>query len=370
MKSNTKEMIPLFKVFMPETVKEPLLKTLMSGYIGQGPKVDEFEKLFGDWIGNPYVLTVNTGTSALHLAYHMCIEEPRDEIITTPMTCAATNTPIVNTKGSKIVWADVDPHTGLIDPSDIERKITPRTRAIVIVHWGGNPCDIDRINEIAKKHNIKTVEDAAHGIGTTYKGKRLGNNTSDFVMYSFQAIKHITTIDGGVLITRNKKDYQRGKLLRWYGIDREVKSEDLRCEKDVIEAGYKFHMNDVCATIGIEMMKYVDEIVRKHRENAQYYNEKLNVDYAPENPDGQSAYWLHTIHIKDGRRDEFMEYMKKNGVMVSKVHARNDNHTMFKEFKTNLPGLNKFYPTMCCIPVGWWVTEEDRERIVKLINNF
>ena len=364
------QMIPLFKVFMPESVKQPLLETLMSGYIGQGPKVDQFEKEFGDWIGNSKVLTVNAGTSALHLAYHMCLDQPGDEIITTPMTCTATNTPIVNTKGGKIVWADVDAKTGLIDPEDVKRKITPRTKAIIMVHLGGHPCNIDQINEIAKEHDIKTIEDAAHGVGTVYKGKKLGNNTSDFVMYSFQAIKHLTTIDGGALLCRDQDDYQRGKLLRWYGIDREADSEDLRCEENVEEAGYKFHMNDVCATVGIEMMKYIEQIIDKHRKNADYYNQNLKVEFVPEPDDCQSSYWMYTVHIKDGKRDQFMKYMKENGVLASKVHSRNDTHAMFKDFRTDLPGLEKYYSSMCSIPVGWWLSEKNLKYITNLVNNF
>lgn len=370
MPQSEQPMIPLFKVFMPETVKEPLFETLMSGYIGQGPRVEEFEKLYGDWIGNPRVLTVNAGTSGLHLAYHMVMEQPGDEIITTPMTCSATNTPIVNTKSGRIIWADVDPKTGLIDPADIEKKITPRTKAIVMVHLGGNPCDIDAIQEIAKRHGIKTIEDAAHGVGTTYKGRKLGNDTSDLVMYSFQAIKHLTTVDGGALLCRDEAEYHRGKLLRWYGIDRDIKSEDLRCEEDVTEAGYKFHMNDVNATIGIEMMKYVDGIVQKHRENAAFYDEHLTVEYVKEVPYGKSSYWMYTIHIPNGGRDAFMRYMKQNGVLASKVHSRNDTHTMFRDFRTSLPGLEEYYASMCSIPVGWWLSEADREKIVTLVNNF
>lgn len=368
--SEQKFNIPLFRVFMPESVKEPLLETLFSGYIGEGPKVKEFERLLSEWIGHDRLLTMNTGTSALHLALHHILDQPGDEVITTSMTCSATNTPIVNTKGGKVVWADVDPVTGSIDPDDIERKITPRTKAIVMVHWGGNPCDIDRINAIARKHGIRTVEDGAHSFGTTYKGRHIGNDTSDFVMHSFQAIKHITTIDGGLLIYKWPHEHQKGKLLRWYGIDRECKSEDLRCERDVAEAGYKFHMNDISATIGIEMMKYADGIITKHRENAKFYDDNLKVRRVPENPDGKSAYWIYTIHIDDGRRDDFMRYMKEKGVMTSKVHARNDEHSMFRNCRTELPGLDKFYSSMVSIPVGWWVTPEEREHIVESINNF
>ena len=364
--------IPLLKVFMPKTVFKPLIKTLTSGYIGEGPKVKEFEKKFGSWLGVKNVLMLNSATSALHLAYHICIANPGDEIISTPMTSLPTNAPIVNIKGAKVVWADIDPITGSIKPEDIEKKITKKTKAIVMVHWGGNPCEINKINRIARKYNIKTIEDAAHSIGSLFKGRHLGNNTSDFVICSFQAIKHITTVDGGALICKNKKNYQRAKLLRWYGIDREAKSlsNDLRCEQNVAEAGYKFHMNDVSATIGIEMMKYVDRIVKSHRENAKYYNENLKTKFIPESINGKSAYWLYTIHIDNNRRDEFMRYMKENGVLVSKVHARNDWHSAFKTSQIKLPGVDQFYSTECCIPVGWWLTKKNLTKIVNLINNF
>jgi len=364
--------IPLLKVFMPKTVIRPLIKTLTSEYIGEGPKVKEFENKFGSWLGTKNILMLNSATSALHLAYHMCIVNPGDEIISTPMTSLPTNAPIINTKGAKVVWADIDPITGLINPKDIEKKITKKTKAIVMVHWGGNPCEIDRINRIAQKYNIKTIEDAAHSIGSLYKGRHLGNNTSDFVVYSFQAIKHITTVDGGALICRNAKDHYRARLLRWYGIDRdkESKSGDLRCEQDVAEVGYKFHMNDVSATIGIEMIKYVDTIVKSHRRNAKYYNENLKIKFIPESIHSKSAYWLYTVHISNNRRDEFMNYMKKNGVMTSKVHARNDWHSAFKDSQTKLPGVDQFYSTECCIPVGWWLTKKDLIKIVNLINDF
>ena len=356
---------------MADTVSDKLKEILYSGYIGEGPKVKEFEKAIGEKIGNNLVLTLNSGTSALHLAYHMALysNEVKGhklngdfEVITTPITCTATNTPIIN-NGAKLVWADVDPITGNIDPQDIENKITKNTKAISIVHWGGNPGEIAKINQIAKKHNLMTVEDGAHSMGAEYNGKLLGND-SDFLMYSFQAIKHITSIDGGCLITKSQKHYDRAKLLRWYGIDREPKTKealDLRCELDVVEAGYKFHMNDVCATVGLENFKHLDWILERHRDNAKFYNQAFansNVRISPANPNGKSAYWLYTIHLNN--RDEVMKKMGELGVLTSKVHARNDTHSMFKDFKdANLPNAELFNNSHLCIPVGWWVSKED-----------
>jgi perosamine synthetase len=375
--------VPLFKVFMAESVGDKLKDIMYSGYIGEGPKVKEFEAALANYVGNPLVLTVNSGTSALHLAYHMALhneslkgyETNSDfEIISTPITCTATNTPII-TNGAKIVWADVDPISGNIDPKDIENKITKNTKALAMVHWGGNPCDIAAINAIAKKHNLLTIEDGAHSMGAQYKGRSIGSD-SDFLMYSFQAIKHITSVDGGCLVVKNKEHYDRAKLLRWYGIDREPQTKeklDLRCELDVVEAGYKFHMNDVCASIGIENFKHLDWILQKHRDNAKFYDQAFSgcnkITVSHENKDGKSAYWLYTIHLNN--RDEVMKKMTELGVMTSKVHARNDTHSMFKDFQNpNLPNAEKFNNSHLCIPVGWWVSKEEREFIAENIIKF
>ena len=374
------EIIPLFKVFVAKEVDEPLLNTIHSGWIGEGPRVAEFEANLKSYARNDKLVTLNSGTSALHLAYHMALHPDDikgyynsnvDEIISTPITCTATNTPILN-NGAKIVWADVDPITGSISPDDIERKITKNTKAVSMVHWGGNPCEIDKINEIANAAGIKTVEDGAHSMGMEYKGKKFGNH-SDFSANSLQAIKHITSVDGGLLWMKSEKDFERAKLLRWYGIDRTIREGiDLRCEIDVAEPGYKFHMNDVCAVIGNENFKHLPELLLKHRENAKFYDEAFNgistITTVPENTDGRSAYWLYTIHVNN--RDELMKNLNDVGVMASKVHARNDTHSMFFEFKTDLPGVEQFNRTHICIPVGWWITKEDREYIAEQIIKF
>lgn len=373
-------MIPLFKVYMSDSVDAPLLDTIHSGWIGEGPRVAEFESSLVNYFGNDRLVTLNSGTSALHLAYHLALfsneyksykQNSNLEIISTPITCTATNTPIIS-NGAKIVWADVDPITGSILPNDILNKITPNTRAITMVHWGGNPCDINKINEIAISNNIKTIEDGAHSMGMEYDGKKFGNH-SDYSCNSLQAIKHITSVDGGLLWLKSKKDFERAKLLKWYGIDRTVREGlDLRCEVDVPEAGYKFHMNDVSAVIGNENFRHVDEILNKHRNNAKFYNEAFHniskIITVPENPNGKSSYWLYTIHLNN--RDEVMKKLKDVGIMSSKVHARNDTHSMFSDFKIKLPGVESFNRTHLCIPVGWWVNENDREYIAEQVLKF
>ena len=376
--------IPLFKVYMAKEVDGPLLDVIHSGWIGEGPKVEAFEKVLKNYYGNEYISTVNNGTSALHLAYHMSLypNEAKGyktsddfEIISTPITCTATNTPII-ANGARIVWADVDPYTGNIDPKDVENKITNKTKAIVMVHWGGNPCEISAINEIGKKHGIKVVEDAAHAIGMEYKNKKVGN-FSDFTAISLQAIKCITSVDGGILMMKNEEDYKRACLLRWYGIDRTIREGvDLRCEIDVAEAGYKFHMNDVSAVIGNENFKHLPELRDKARSNAKYYDEVFSdcekIRVVPENPDGKSSYWLYTLHVEN--RDVIMAKLNELGIMSSKVHARNDTHTMFKDFHADLPNAERFNKTHLCIPVGWWVSKEEKEfiadSVVKVVNQY
>lgn len=369
--------ISLFTVHMPQEVDEPLLKVLHSGYIGQGQKVDEFEQKLSNYIGTRNILTLNNGTAALHLAMRLAGVEAGTEVITTPMTCSATNEPIL-ANGGKIVWADIDPVTGLIDPLDVERKITPRTKAIVCVDWGGNPCDLDKLMEIGEKYNIKIIEDAAHGFGSTYKGRKVGT-IADFTIFSFQAIKHITTVDGGLLTCKSAEDYRRGKLLRWYGIDRETDRKDSRIEEDIKEWGYKFHMNDVCAVIGIVQLDFIDKILEKHRLNAMKYDMALadgemstRLFYQPAviNPDG-CAYWLYTMLLPNKeKRLEFMQFMKENGVMVSQVHARNDTHTTFRDSRVILPGVTAFTERMVCIPVHHGLSDKDVDRIISLCNTF
>jgi dTDP-4-amino-4,6-dideoxygalactose transaminase len=364
--------IPLFKVFMADSVKDAAVRVLYSGYIGVGEEVVEFERALAVPLGTPNLLTVNAGTSALHLAYHMAIDGARDaEIITTPITCTATNTPIVN-NGARIVWADVDPVSGNIDPAEVEALITPRTRAIVMVHWGGNPCEIGRIAEIAQRRGVKVIEDAAHALGSTYAGRPIGQH-SDFVAFSFQAIKHVTSVDGGCLVCRDPADLARGRLLRWYGIDRTTReATDLRCELDIAEAGYKFHMNNVAAAIGRENLKHLGWIVARHRDNARFYDAAFRgvagVTVAPENPNGTSATWLYTIHVAN--RDELMRALLALGIGASKVHARNDGHSAFGAFRRDLPNAEAFERTHLCIPVGWWVSEQDRARVAEAVIKF
>ena len=191
-------MIPLMKVHCPTDIGETLQQVFSTGFVTEGEYSDKFEQAIGEYIGNPNVCLVNSCTSALHLAAHMMDLKEGDEVITTAMTCMATNEPFYHT-GATLVFADIDPTTGNIDPKSIEEKITDRTKGIIAVHWGGQPCDMDEIMSLANEYDLKVVEDAAHALRSTYKGKLIGNH-GDYVCYSFQAVKHLTTVDGGAIV--------------------------------------------------------------------------------------------------------------------------------------------------------------------------
>jgi dTDP-4-amino-4,6-dideoxygalactose transaminase len=381
------EVIPLFKVFMSVDVLAPVNKVLMSGFIGQGPRVEEFEGKLKIYFAHEYVITTNAATSAEHIALRMLRTPPNspsdgnewqgiedgDEVLTTALTCTATNWPIL-ANGYKIKWVDVDKNTCNMDLKDLENKITRKTKAIVVVHWGGYPNDLDELKNIQdrtqKKYGFKPliIEDCAHSVGSSYKGKKLGSH-GNMCFFSFQAIKHFTTGDGGALIVPEKKYYDRAKLLRWYGIDREHNSKDFRCESDIPEWGYKFHMNDINATIGIHNLPHLEKVLASHRANAAYYNQQLlgvkGVTLMEHKTDRESSYWLYTLKVE--RRDDFMQYMKQCNIMVSRVHERNDIHSCVKEYRTELPNLDSLVNEMICIPNGWWVTEEQRVYIADCI---
>lgn len=365
-------MIPLFRVNMPAGVDQPLLDTLHSGYVTEGPKVKEFEKRLGQIIGNDKIAAVNSGTSALTLALRLAGVGPGNEVITTPMTCSATNLPILNAYAVP-VWADVDYRTGNIDPASIESLITERTKAIMIVDWGGLPCDLHAIMKIARKHGLRVIEDAAHAFGAKFDGKFIGS-IADFTCFSFQAIKHITTIDGGAIACLDQKDYERAKRLRWFGIDRESPAKDTRIDLDIEEAGYKFHMNDVAATIGLVGLETINKIIKRRQQIAIRYAAELPMIYdRPPVPTSwvESAFWLYTITMPAQWVNDFKTFMIDRGIAVSKVHRRNDTYSVFKKWSgQKLHGLDRFYDSMMCIPIHEQMTDDEVKTVIDAANGF
>lgn len=358
-------MIPIVKPFIaPQDELMPEIeKTLYSGYIAEGEKVYEFEERFQTWLGNKHCISLNSGTAALHIALLLANIRPGDEVISTALTAEPTNVAI-KLVGGKVVWADVDINTGLLSPESVRSKITPKTKAIMLVHYAGMVCDMDKFYEISKEFNIPIIEDAAHALGSKYNGKRVGND-SPYTIFSLQAIKHLTTIDGGMLALKTQEDEDRARLKRWFGLDKKKP----RLENDIVEAGYKYHMNNVNATVGLVQMNHLDWIIDQHVSNGKYYDGALKdisgLKLIPYYANTEPSYWLYTMKVEN--RADFCKMMVDNGIMASELHLRNDRHSVFNESKTNLPALDEFYKEFVHIPCGWWVSQEDRENIVDLI---
>lgn len=362
-------MIPLFRVFVAPTVLEEVRKVLASGCLTQGPRVDEFEKALEPYIGR--AVTLNSCTSALTLALHLAGINEGSAIITTPMTCTATNLPIL-TAGAFPVWADVNPRTGLIDPDSVraqarkcERVVNRRPTAIMGVDWGGAPVAVQDL----RIHGVDIIEDAAHAFGL-----RVPREQADFTCYSFQAIKHLTTGDGGALVCRVDDENQRARDLRWFGISRDapVPEGGSRIDLDFEEPGFKFHMNDLNAAFGLGQLPYIDEVLRRHQSNAQFYNEHLDERFG--RPPSPNAYWLYTMLLPEpGSQDRFKKHMASRGIQVSEVHRRNDAYSVFSRmgmFDMELPGVTEFCSKMICIPVHGALTQTERMQIVNACNEF
>jgi dTDP-4-amino-4,6-dideoxygalactose transaminase len=385
-------MLSLFKVFVSEDVIKPVTDVLLSGQLTQGPKVEEFEAALKTYIGNPYILTLNSATAGLTLALRLLkdkdellnwpgFNDDEDIVLTPALTCFAT-TAAVLANNVNIRWLDVGLDNPNICLNDLKNKLSAKTKVIYLVHWGGYPVDLDSLKELQeysfKQFGFKPmiVEDCAHAFGAEYDGKKIGNS-ENMCVFSLQAIKHLTTGDGGFITLPNENLYNRCKLLRWYGIDREkrnYKGKDFRLENDIIEYGYKFHMNDINATIGLYNLPHIDELLRKNRENAEYLNQQLSevegISLMKRNYKCNSAWWLYTIRVLHGRKNEFMEKMKDEGIMTSQVHNRNDINSCVKEFEEELPNLDILGKELVCIPVGWWLTKENLNHIISCIIKF
>lgn len=358
-------MIPLVKPYIaPAGKMMPAIQdVLYSGYIAESEPVWEFEENFGKYIGNPNTLMVNSGTAALHIALMLLNIGQGDEVISTPMTSEPTNTTILLT-GAKVVWADVDPNTGLLDPQSVREKITERTKAIMLVHYAGMICNMDEFNKISKEFNIPIIEDAAHALGGKYRGVEVGSN-SRFTCFSFQAIKQMTTVDGGAITFTNEEDIVPARKLRWFGLDKKTS----RLENDITRAGYKYGMNNVTATIGKVQLEETPAIIERYISNGKFYDAELKnipgVRLVSYYSNTEPSYWLYTIRVDN--REHFCRMMEENGITASPLHHRSDTHTVFVESKCDLPNMDKWYSEFVHIPCGWWIDDEDREKIVELI---
>lgn len=360
---------PMFKVHMDVELALTDIRTVLeSGFVNEGVQVTELQKRLGAFLGVDKLVMTNSCTSALTMALKLCGAGPGKEVITTPMTCVATNTPIDNL-GAKVVWADIDPTTASIDPADIERKITPNTVAIMCVAWAGTPCDLDALYALAKRHGIPLIQDAAHAFGATWRGRPI-SEFADFTCYSFQAIKHLSCGDGGALVCTDNDQFVLARKMKWFGYDRDAHKDEKgewkgqRWSADIEpgEIGYKFNMNNVSAAIGLSQMPHIQGILDKHRRNAAVYAEAFGnsgVIRPLRVPDeAVSSFWVYTAIVDEViDRDELLEKLNAEGIGAGLVHLPNDIYSAFKPFEANLPGVRKFADLQISLPCGWWLDE-------------
>lgn len=359
--SNSTRLIPLVKVAMPpkERLMPALEEALYSGMIAEGEYVYRFEAEFARIFRLPLALGMSSGTGALHTALLLAGVAPGDEVITTSMTAEPTNTVILQCNATP-VFADVDPETGNLDPKSVESLVTPRTRAILVVHYAGFPADLNSLRRIADLHGIALIEDAAHSLGASYGGQSIGT-IGDYAIYSLQAIKHMTTVDGGMLTMRDPAKATQARKLRWFGMAKGVP----RTEVDIECVGFKYNMSNVTATIGLAQLETIESRIERHIDNGNFFNREIRkipgLEVTRIDPESHPSYWLYSVFSDDSEAVE--RRLAEIGVSASKLHRPNHYHTVFAPMRRPMPGLDTYYRRLTHIPCGWWVTDEDREHI-------
>jgi dTDP-4-amino-4,6-dideoxygalactose transaminase len=364
------EGIPLFYPHVPEGAKDEVLNTLSTRWIGQGPKVDLFENKFSEiFLQSSSALAVGSGTDALHIAYILAGLKPSDEVLVPVFTCTATNIPLLYI-GAKIVFVDIDPMTMNISIDDLVKKITKNTKAIVCVDYGGVPCDYDSLNEICKKYAIPLIADAAHSLGSKYGGIYSGD-LADFSIFSFQAIKTLTTGDGGMLTFKNPDFKEIAKRLRWFGIDRSAKQKGI-WENDISEIGYKYQMNDIAASIGLAGLNSVRDVILHRNKLFKKYEECLlgakgiRLIGKSETKDYFNAAWIATVVVEKDRV-KMMSNLRAARVESAQVHYRNDRYSIFGGRDSSLKNMDQIEDKYLVLPLHTRMSEDQVEFICRIV---
>jgi len=362
--------IVLFHPHMPSGAFDRVRATLESRWIGQGPCVDEFERRFSArFAPGRESVSVGSGTDALHLAYILAGVGPGDEVVTPVFTCTATNIPLLYA-GATPVFADVQPGTLNIDTDHVRRLVTDRTKALVCVHYGGLPCDMDELRAIADAWSIPVIEDAAHAVGATYRGRMIGE-LSEFTMFSFQAIKHITTGDGGMVVLADRALRAQADRVRWFGIDRSAKQLGI-WENDIREVGYKYQMTDIAAALGLAALDEIDATLALRRTLFGRYNDGLRDipgvsfiggDYT----DREHAAWMCTVTV-DRRRD-LQRKLLEHHIESNQVHYRNDRYSIFGGRRSDLPHMDAVEDRYLVLPLHTHMSVEDVDRICDVMRS-
>ncbi len=363
--------INMFQPFVSPTAIDRVSKVLKDRWIGQGPLVDAFEQAFEQHLAIKNAVAVNAASSALRLALSIAGVGPGDEVIASPMTCTLTNHSILE-QFAVPVFADIQVETGNIDPSDIEQRITERTKAILVPHWAGNPCDLDELAAIGRRHDLAIIEDASEAVGATYRGKSIGA-VSRFTAFSFQAIQILTTGEGGLLSTLSPEDAERARLQRWYGIDRKGRKANAigYYDFDIEQVGYGYHLTNIAAALGLGNLEFLDDALTRRRKIAHLYRQSLHgvpgFRFFTEHHDRQpSNHWV-SAHVE--RRVEFCRKLKDRGVETSIVHARNDLYTAFGGRREDLPALDRFDKTYIALPCHQGMDDEAVGHVADVIRS-
>lgn len=372
---------PLFKVHVNvEDALSRIRSVFESGFINEGEAVTELtNQLKEQLFGTQRLMLVNSCTSALTMALKLSGVDHESSVVSTPMTCVATNTPIVAAQ-AQIVWADVDPMNGMLTAKSVQDAIQPNTKAVIVVAWGGSPPPLDEIKKVCEANNVALILDAAHAFLATYRGVSI-HEWADYTCYSFQAIKHFTTGDGGMLICNDREQFDRAKAMKWFGLDRDHAKDakggwrGQQWDIDIVEAGYKFNMNNLAAAVGLSQLPYVEQNVQAHCSNARLYDELFSgfgIVRPIRHVDAHgSVHWVYTMmtvpSVSRTDRDTLLHLLNAEGIMAGVVHVPNDDYTCFQQFKKNLPGVRYFSQHQFALPCGWWLNDDDIRYIARRV---
>lgn len=379
--------IPYGRQSIDEEDIQAVVDVLRSDYLTTGPKVTEFEQAVADYVGAKYAVAVSNGTAALHIACLAAGIGRGDEVITTPITFAASANCALYC-GAKPVFADIKPDTYNIDPEDIERKITDKTKAIIAVHYTGQPCEMDAIHEIAQRHNLIIIEDGAQVISGEYKGRKVGA-LSDMTTFSFHPVKPITTGEGGMVTTNDEKLYERLKLFHTHGITREealLEKNDGPWYYEQLELGFNYRITDIQCALGLSQLKKLDAFASHRRALAKRYDEAfakavterhlLDEKGEPllitpyQHPDCLSSYHLYMIQVPADRRREIFESLRQAcvGVNVHYIPVYKLPYYQHHGYETVCcPNAEAFYARAITLPLYADMTFEQVDYVVEQV---
>ena len=365
-------MIPVYRPYHDDKEIKYLKEVIDSGWWGLGPKTAEFEQKFAEYIGTKYAIALNSATAALHLAL-MCIDVKDAEVISPAMTFVSTNHAILYNGGIP-VFCDIEPENLNVTAENISKLITNRTKAIIVVHYGGYSCEMDPIMELAKDHNLYVIEDCAHACGGRYKGKMLGS-IGDFGSFSFQAVKNLSTGDGGMLTTNNEEWAERLNKLRWVGISKGTfdrgAGNSYDWFYDVTELGYKYHMNDIAAAIGLAQLEKLEWMNDQRRYWSDRYRDAFSA-YPEIKCPPVKEYMLPACHnfvIKTPNRDEIRQRLNENGIASGVHYYPNHLFEMYKKYYRELPVSEKIWKELITIPLYPDMNEEEFQLVIKIITS-